>query len=136
MMTLVNAPRTGGGTGQPATSWSTLDAELRMLCRSLTRCHGWTAQAVTTYVTLPCDAEYEQALTTLCRRLAEEHGLDQTVRREGEQWVVRFARPVAATALRRGDYEYFGAYTDSRLPGYFARLREAARRLYGARLRR
>lgn len=113
MMTLINSPRVGGGTGEPATLWSTLDRELRMLCHSLTRTNGWSPQAITTIVTLPGDAEYEQALTTLCRRLAEECGLEQMVRRQGEQWVVRFARPEGATRARRGDYEFFGAYTES-----------------------
>lgn len=136
MMAMVNSPQTSGGTNQPTTSWSALDRELRMLCRSLERTSGWSPDAITTFVTLPGDAEYEQALTALCRRLAEECGLEQGVRRQAQQWVVRFARPEAATRPRRGDYEFFGAYTDSRLPGFGARLREAARRLYGARLRR
>ncbi|MFN8541682.1 MAG: hypothetical protein U0232_29915 [Thermomicrobiales bacterium] len=136
MMAIVNSPRTSGGTNQPTTPWSELDRELRMLCRSLTRLGGWSPDAVTTFVTLPGDAEYEQALSALCRRLAEECGLAQSVRRQGAHWVVRFARPEAATRPRRGDYEFFGAYSDSRLPGLGARLREAARHLYGARLRR
>lgn len=65
-----------------------------MLCRSLANAAGWTPEAVTTFVRLPGDSEYRQAMGTLCRRLAAEYGLDQTVRRQGDDWCVRFARPV------------------------------------------
>jgi hypothetical protein len=82
--------------GEPETSWTRLDAELRMICRSLVRPAGWMPEAVTTFVRLPGDAEYRQAIGTLCCRLAAEHGLEQTVRRQGDDWCVRFARPVVA----------------------------------------
>jgi hypothetical protein len=83
---------------EPATHWTQLDAELRMLCRSLSRTSGWTPEAVTTFVCLPGDVEYQQAIGTLCQRLAAEYRLEQTVRREGGDWCVRFARLAVAEA--------------------------------------
>ncbi len=35
MMTLVQPPQVGGMADQPATEWTRLDGELRMLCRGL-----------------------------------------------------------------------------------------------------
>ena len=78
---------------EPVTSWTQLDGELRMLCRGLGRSQGWTLQAVSTFVRLPGDAEYRQAIGTLCSRLAAEYALDYAVVREGADWRVRFARP-------------------------------------------
>jgi hypothetical protein len=81
---------------ETATRWTQLDAELRMICRSLASPKGWTPEAVTTFVRLPGDAEYRQAIGTLCRRLALEYRLEASVRRDGDEWRVRFARPVVA----------------------------------------
>src|SRR5690242_7803866 len=87
---------------EPATSWTQLDGELRMLCRGLSRSQGWTLQAVSTFVRLPGDAEYRQAIGTLCGRIAAEYALDYAVVREGADWRVRFARPEAvATPVRQ-----------------------------------
>jgi hypothetical protein len=106
-----------------ATRWTQLDAELRMLCRSLSRTSGWTPEAVTTFVCLPGDAEYRQAIGTLCQRLAAEYGLEPAVRREGGDWCVRFARPASvesaacqATGAEHGLRAAFGrAYAAWRL---------------------
>ena len=67
-----------------------------MLCRGLRHPSGWTPEGITTFVVLPGDAEYAQAIAAICRRLAGEFGLEQTVVRQGDRWRVRFARPVAA----------------------------------------
>ena len=120
MTAKIDRPGLGALAHEPATRWTQLDAELRMLCRSLSRISGWTPEAVTTFVCLPGDAEYRQALGTLCHWLAAEHGLVQTVRREGGDWCVRFARPAVAevkgqtqqspdaTAAERGLHAAFG----------------------------
>ena len=84
---------------EPVTSWTRLDGELRMLCRGLSPSAGWTLQAVSTFVHLPDDAEYKQAIGAICRRLAAEYGLTYMVVREGSDWRLRFARPDAAAAL-------------------------------------
>ena len=98
MTARIDQPELGTGAHEPATSWTRLDGELRMLCRSLANPAGWTPEAVTTFVRLPGDSEYRQAMGTLCRRLAAEYGLEQTVRRQGDDWCVRFARPATLKA--------------------------------------
>ena len=59
----------------------------------------------------------------------------ETVRRQEEQWVVCFARPEAAARPRRGDFEFFGAYSDAGLLDRVARRCKAAWRRFGARRR-
>lgn len=95
MTTQIDWTTTSVAPQEPATSWTRLDAELRMLCRGLRYPTGWLPEGVTTFVRLPGDAEYAQALATICRRLAVEFALTQTVVRDGDQWRVRFARTVA-----------------------------------------
>ena len=95
MTTRIDGPQTTTTVGEPATRWTQLDSELRMLCRGLCYPSGWTPEGVTTFVGLPGDAEYAQAIAAICRRLAGEFGLEQTVVRQGDRWRVRFARPVA-----------------------------------------
>lgn len=104
MTTRVDRPAAGALEREPATCWTQLDAELRMLCRGLGRPSGWSPEAVTTFVHLPGDAEYAQAMTTLCCRLAREYDLEQTLLRESGRWRVRFARPEVAEPApsRRG----------------------------------
>ena len=115
MTAKIDRPELDGLAREPETRWTQLDAELRMLCRSLSRTSGWTPEAVTTFVSLPGDAEYRQAIGTLSQRLAAEYGLEQTVCREGSDWRVRFARlgstqsaPCQATVVERGLRAAFG----------------------------
>ena len=95
MTTDMRSPELRTTVQEPVTSWTRLDGELRMLCRGLRPSEGWTLQAASTFVRLPGDAEYKQAIGTICRRLAAEYGLGYTVVREGADWRVRFARPDA-----------------------------------------
>lgn len=135
MATRVDRPVPGAAEREPATRWTQLDAELRMLCRSLGHAEGWSPAAVTTFVCLPGDAEYRQALTTLCRRLAEVYALEATVGWEAGCWRVRFARAdVAPVATRRG----VGFLGGSRygLRATAADLAAALRRCVGAHGRR
>jgi hypothetical protein len=99
-----------------------------MLCRSLASPSGWAPEAVTTFVRLPGDAEYRQAIGTLCRRLAVEHGLEQTVRRQGDDWCVRFARPVVAGKAVAAQDVARANPVSSRLRAAIARVYAAARR--------
>ena len=99
MNTEVRLPEPSTTVQEPVTSWTRLDGELRMLCRGLRPSAGWTLQAVSTFVHLPDDAEYKQAIGAICSRLATEHGLTYTVVRDGADWRLRFARPEAAAAL-------------------------------------
>ena len=69
-----------------------------MLCRGLRYPSGWVPEGVTTFVRLPGDAEYAQAVSAICRRLTGEFGLEQSVTRQGDQWRVRFARPLDGEA--------------------------------------
>src|SRR5262245_12602404 len=94
MTTEIGRPEQDAQVGEPATRWTQLETELRMICRSLASPQGWTPDAVTTFVGLPGDAEYRQAMSTLCRRLGLEYRLEAAVRRQGDDWSVRFARPV------------------------------------------
>lgn len=98
MTTRIDHTATGTTADVSVTSWTRLDAELRMLCRGLCYPNGWHPDGVTTFVRLPGDAEYAQALNTICRRLANDFGLTQTITRDGDQWRVRFGRTTAATA--------------------------------------
>ena len=112
-----------GVTTEPVTFWTTLDSSLRLLCRGLV-C-SWCAdlRAVTTFTRLPEDAEYEQALRTVCRRLAEEFGVEEAVWREEDVWWIRFSRPVA-TEVPGEDHPLLD------------RARRVARRLSAAATRR
>jgi hypothetical protein len=93
MATRVERPEREARAQESATRWTQLEGELRMICRSLANPQGWTPEAVTTFVRLPGDAEYQQAIGALCRRLGLEYRLETTVRRDGDDWGVRFARP-------------------------------------------
>lgn len=64
---------------------------LRPLCRSLACC-TWcsTLEAVSTVVRLADEAAQEQLLCTVCQQLADEFGLNYTIRRAGDVWAVRF----------------------------------------------
>ena len=91
----VRLPELGTTVQKPVTTWAQLAAEMRMLCCGLAVSEGWTLRTVSTFVRLPGDQEYQQAIGTLCRRLAGEYGLEQSVVREGPDWRVRFSRPTA-----------------------------------------
>src|SRR3954471_14726112 len=119
-MTPIYSSKTRAAASELTTRWTRLEDELRLLCRSLRNSWCDDMAAVTTFVQLPGDAEYEQAMRALCQRLADEFGLQQTVRREGESWTIRFSRslPAHAAENRAGS-------------GLVARANEAARRLVG-----
>lgn len=98
-----------GVVRESVSRWTSLERELGMLCRGLS--HSWCAdlRAVSTVVSLPGDAEYEQAVCTLCQRVADEFGVLQSVRRDGDAWAICFSRPVGENAARggRGDQPHF-----------------------------
>jgi hypothetical protein len=131
MATRSNRPALETPAQESATGWTQLDSELRMICRSLACPKEWTPEAVTTFVRLPGDAEYRQAIGTLCRRLGLEYRLEATVRWDGDEWRVRFARPVVpGQAMAVRDL----ARAQSARPGVrgaLARAYAAARRLAG-----
>jgi hypothetical protein len=116
---------------EPMTRWTQLDTELRMICRSLANPKGWAPEAVTTFVRLPGDAEYRQAIGTLCRRLGLEFRLDQTVQRQGDEWCVRFARPMVAGKAKAAQGASGAALVRGSLRVAIARAYAAARRLPG-----
>jgi hypothetical protein len=128
MTARIDRPELDTQAHEPTTSWTRLDTELRMLCRSLASPSGWAPEAVTTFVRLPGDAEYRQAIGTLCRRLAAEHGLAQTVRRQGDDWSVRFARPVVTGKAVAAQDVASAIPIRSRLRAAITRAYAAARR--------
>ena len=114
----------------------TLTRELNMMGRGLANSWSDRLEAVSTVVRLGDDAAQEQVLRAVCRQVAGEFGLQQTVRRGGEVWHVRFSRaPVADETMgMRGTSSRPGA--NRALPARLARPYHAARRVCGALIQR
>lgn len=110
--------------------------ELRLLCQGLVNC-SWsdTLRAVSTDVGLPADRKHELVLRALCWELAEEFGLEQTVRRQDQIWIARFSRHETGMAATAEEGERSGYRADTPIPGGVARPDKAAWGLSGPRLR-
>lgn len=110
--------------------------ELRLLCRGLVRC-SWcdTLRAVSTDAGLPADEAHELALRALCWELAEQFGIEQTVYRRDNTWIVRFSRRESGMAATEEDGEYSRYRADTPILGGIARHDKTPWNLHGPRLR-